>query len=131
MVFDQIFDRLAEIGDSLNVVGDAGFKPRLARRWTWARDSLSIAFTIDSTARWHDGRPVRAEDVRFTFELYTDPTTGAHLAPSLGNIDSVSVTDSLTAVFWFKRRATQQFFDATYHMKVLPRHLLADAPRAR
>ena len=131
VVVDQIFDRLAEVGDSLNVTGDAGFVPRLARRWTWARDSLSIAFTIDSTARWHDGRPVRADDVRFTFDVYTDPVVGTPLAPSLGNIDSVSVQDSLTAVFWFKRRAAQQFFEATYHMKILPRHLLADAPRER
>ncbi|MEA2760934.1 MAG: peptide/nickel transport system substrate-binding protein, partial [Gemmatimonadaceae bacterium] len=27
---DLIYDRLAEIGDSLNVVGDGGFVPRLA-----------------------------------------------------------------------------------------------------
>jgi peptide/nickel transport system substrate-binding protein len=131
VVLDQLFDRLAEIGDSLNVTGDRGFEPRLARRWTWARDSLSIAFTIDSAARWHDGQPVRAADVKFTFDLYTDPAVGAHKAPLLGNIDSVSVQDSLTAVFWFKRRGSQQFLDATYHMRVLPRHLLDSVPPAR
>jgi peptide/nickel transport system substrate-binding protein len=131
VVIDQLFDRLAEIGDSLHVTGDRGFEPRLARRWTWARDSLSIAFTIDSAARWHDGQPARAADVKFTFDLYTDPAVGAHKAPLLGNIDSVSVQDSLTAVFWFKRRGSQQFLDATYHMKILPRHLLDSVPRAK
>jgi len=31
-ITDLIYDRLAEIGDSLNIVNDAGFKPRLADR---------------------------------------------------------------------------------------------------
>ena len=130
-VVDQLFDRLADIGDSLNVSGDAGFQDRLAREWSWARDSLSITFRLDPRARWHDGRPVRAEDVKFTFDLYTDPAVGAHKAPLLGNIDSVSVPDSLTAVFWYKRRGSQQFLDATYHMYVVPRHLLDSVPRAK
>jgi peptide/nickel transport system substrate-binding protein len=33
-ISSQLFDRLAEIGDSLNTVGDAGFAPRLATSWT-------------------------------------------------------------------------------------------------
>src|SRR3954470_20005185 len=43
-VCDQLYDRLAEIGQNLNTDGDAGFQPRLARSWTWSKDSLSIAF---------------------------------------------------------------------------------------
>ena len=47
MVRDLVYERLAEIGDGLNTIGDGGFTPRLARRWTWSRDSLSIAFELD------------------------------------------------------------------------------------
>ena len=53
LVQDQVFDRLAEIGQDLNTIGDKDFSPRLAQKWTWAPDSLSIAFTIDPRARWH------------------------------------------------------------------------------
>ncbi|MBV9881352.1 MAG: peptide ABC transporter substrate-binding protein [Gemmatirosa sp.] len=127
----QVFDRLAEIGDSLNAVGDAGFRPRLARSWKWAPDSLSIAFSLDPRARWHDGQPVRASDVAFSFAVNADPATGSPVAALLGNIDSVSTADSLTAVFWFKRRTPQQFFDATYHLWILPRHLLDSIPHER
>src|SRR5947207_8311482 len=42
-VNDQVFDNLADIGPSLNTVGDAGFAPRLADRWRWAPDSMSVA----------------------------------------------------------------------------------------
>src|SRR5919199_5037485 len=119
-----LFDRLAEVGDNLNTVGDAGFRPQLAERWTWAPDSLSIAFSLDSRARWHDGQRVTAEDVRFTFRLNTDSAVGSYVAPLLANIDSVSVRDSLTPVFWFKRRTPEQFFDAAFQMRILPAHLL-------
>ncbi len=124
-IVDAIFDRLADIGSSLSVIGDTSFRPRLAASWSWASDSLSIAFALDSTIRWHDGAPLRAEDVRFTFETYTSDSVHADARSLLGNIDSVSVRNELTAVFWFKRRLPHQFFDATYHMYILPSHLLA------
>src|ERR1700716_4277328 len=49
-ITDMIYDRLADIGDSLNIVGDKGFTPRLADRWTWSSDSMSIAFHINPKA---------------------------------------------------------------------------------
>jgi peptide/nickel transport system substrate-binding protein len=129
-VTDFIFEHLAEVGQDLNTVGDAGFAPRLAERWEWAPDSLSIAFHIDPRARWHDGVPVRAADVRFTHRLYTDPAVGSPTAPLLESIDSVSVRDSLTAVVWFRRRTPEQFFDAAYQMQIVPEHLLKDVKPA-
>ncbi len=126
-----LFDRLAEIGDALETYGDRGFQPRLASSWTWSADSLSIAFALDSMARWHDGQPVRAEDVRYTFRVYTSDSIAVELKSLLGNIDSVSVRDPRTAVFWFKRRMPRQFYDATYHMYVLPAHLLDAIPMAK
>ena len=126
---DMLFDHLAEIGPKLNTVGDEGFEPQLAERWTWAADSMSIAFHLNPKARWHDGRPVRAEDVKFTHATYAAPETGSPHAQSVADIDSVSVRDSLTAVVWFKRRSPEQFFTAVYHMHILPAHLLAGVPR--
>ena len=74
---------------------------------------------------------MRAADVKFTFELYVDPATGSPTAPLLANIDSVSTPDSLTAVFWYKRRTPQQFFDAAYQMWIVPMHLLRATPHNR
>jgi ABC-type transport system substrate-binding protein len=80
-IVDQVFDNLADIGQSLNTVGDAGFTPRLADRWRWSSDSLSVAFHINPRARWHDGIPVSAEDVRYTFHLVKD-TPRSPFAPN-------------------------------------------------
>jgi peptide/nickel transport system substrate-binding protein len=120
---DLVYDRLAVIGDSLGIVNDAGFTPRLADRWTWSNDSLSIAFHIDPRAKWHDGKPVRSSDVRFTFQSNTDSTLGSGVRALVSNIDSVTTPDSSTAVFWFHARTPQQFYDATFQMPIMPEHV--------
>ena len=128
-VSEQVFDYLATVGPEMNTSGDAGFKPRLAASWTWARDSLSIAFHLDPKARWHDGTPVSADDVRFTYEVYTDPNVASSAGSQLDNVDSVTVRDSRTAVFWFAKRSPLQFFDATNQMQIMPRHVYGTIPR--
>ncbi|HEV7595047.1 MAG TPA: peptide ABC transporter substrate-binding protein [Gemmatimonadaceae bacterium] len=130
VVLDQIFDNLADIGSSLNTVGDAGFTPRLSDRWKWAPDSMSIAFHLNPRARWHDGVPVSAQDVRYTFGLVKDTALASPLAGNLDNIDSVSVVDSLTARVWFHQRAPDEFFKAASPVPILPSHLLNKTPPA-
>lgn len=129
-VVDLLFDNLATpAGAPVQTVGDAGFRPQLARRWTWAADSLSIAFEIDPDARWHDGRPVTAADVRFSHQLFTDPAVGSIHAATFAGIDSVQVRDERTAVVWWAQRHPEQFFQVAYSLAVMPRHLLDGVPR--
>lgn len=128
LVSDMVFDRLAEISDDLTTLpGDRGFTPRLAKSWTWAPDSLSIAFSIDPRARWHDGQPVRASDVRFTHQLVVNPKAASPVAVLLGNIDSVQVRDSLTAVVWYKHRSPEQFYEFVYQLPIIPEHVYGNA----
>ena len=122
-IIDMIYDRLADIGDSLNTLGDHGFTPRLADRWTWAKDSMSIAFHLNPNAKWHDGQPVRSNDVRFTIASTKDSTLGSPTASVITNIDSVTTPDSATAVFWFHQRSPEQFYDAVYQNPIMPEHI--------
>ncbi len=130
-VTDLLFDRLADIGDNLNAVGDKGFKPQLAERWEWAADSLSIVFHINPKAKWHDGQPVKASDVRYSVNLIKDPALASPAAPLIANIDSVSVRDSVTAVVWFKRHTPEQFYDFVYQVSIVPEHVLGNTPAAK
>jgi peptide/nickel transport system substrate-binding protein len=129
-ITDMIYDRLADIGDSLNIVNDKGFRPRLADHWTWGADSLSIAFHINPKAKWHDGIPVRSGDVRFTVASAKDSSLGSPVTPLITNIDSVSTPDSLTAVYWFHARSPQQFYDAVYQLSIMPEHVWKGIPPA-
>ncbi len=128
IVQDNVFDRLAEIGPDMNTVGDRGFTPRLAKSWSWAPDSLSIAFALDPRARWHDGQPVTAGDVRYTFNVIHDPKLASPIAPVLANVDSISVRDSLTAVVWFKKHTPEQFYDVAYNLVPIPEHVYGSVP---
>jgi peptide/nickel transport system substrate-binding protein len=128
-VSDQIFLKLADVGVDANTVGDSGFVPRLAESWTF-EDDRTIVFQLYPDARWHDGAPVTAADVTFTFAAYADTLVGALAAPSLEPIDSVVARDDRTVAFHFNRAYPEQFFDATHHMRILPRHLLDSVPRA-
>ena len=46
-----------------------GSGPSLAQSWAMAKDNLSADFTLRS-AKFHNGDPVTAEDVKFSFERY-------------------------------------------------------------
>jgi peptide/nickel transport system substrate-binding protein len=128
LVQDLVFERLAEIGPNLLTVGDKSFTPLLAKSWTWAPDSLSIAFSLDPAARWHDGKPVTASDVRYSFKIFVDPKVGSPTAPLLTNIDSISVRDSLTPVVWFKKHTPEQFYDVAYQLVIMPEHVYGSIP---
>jgi peptide/nickel transport system substrate-binding protein len=130
-VTDLLFDRLADISDDMNTIGDKGFKPQLAERWQWSPDSLSIAFKLNPKARWHDGQPVRASDVRYSLALMKDSTFGSPAIALIANVDSVSVRDSLTPVVWFGKRTPEQFYDFVYQVLIVPQHILGNTPASQ
>ncbi|MFQ6047666.1 MAG: ABC transporter substrate-binding protein, partial [Gemmatimonadales bacterium] len=129
-LIDLVFQRLAEIGPQLNTIGDSGFTPALARSWSFD-DPRTIRFTLNEKARWHDGVPVTAEDVAFTFDVYRDTLLSPTAMARIGRIESVTALDERTVVAQFREQYAEQFFDAVYHMRILPRHLLDSIPRER
>src|SRR5271166_4798775 len=44
--------------------------PSLAEAWSASEDGLSYEFTLRPGAMFHNGEPVTAEDVKFSFERY-------------------------------------------------------------
>jgi peptide/nickel transport system substrate-binding protein len=123
-ITEQIYDYLADVGPDLDIRNEKSFRPALADRWRWLNDSLMLAFHINPAAKWHDGRDVTARDIQFTFAVNKNPALGARVESELANIDSVTVTDSLTAVFWFHKKSPTQFLDAAAQMLILPAHQL-------
>ena len=128
-VTELVFDKLADLGPDLNTLGDAGFQPRLASSWEWSQDSLAVTFHLNPRARWQDGPPVRASDVRFALAVYTDTLVGSRSGADLRTrIDSISVSDSLTCTAWFKERTPENFYNLVIILIPLPEHLLGRAP---
>jgi len=125
---EQLFLKLADVGMSTNTVGDEDFQPLLAQRWEWD-GPLTLVFHLDPRARWQDGQRVSAADVEFTFDAYKDSVVASPFRTKLRRIASVTQRDSLTAVFRFREQYPEMFYDAVYHMRILPAHLLRSVPR--
>jgi peptide/nickel transport system substrate-binding protein len=126
-IADHLFLRLAGVGPGLVTAGDQGFVPLLAKSWT-RRDSLTLVFELDPRARWHDGAPVTARDVGFTFRRALDTAIAPRLANVTRRIASVEPEGDHRVVFRFKEVYSEQLYDATFHVAILPAHLLAALP---
>lgn len=58
------------IFDTLIWKDSTGFIPWLATRWNVTPDGLTWSFTLRQNVMWHDGKPLTASDVAFTYEYF-------------------------------------------------------------
>ena len=110
--------------------GFVDFRPSLAERWEFSPDRLELTFHLRRDVTWHDGAPVTARDVEFTWECQTDTLVswrGRHLKD---RIAAVEVIDDFTVRFRYTTVYPYQLMDANDGV-ILPRHLLGDIPRDR
>ena len=109
---------------------DEGLAPRpyLAESWELDGDT-AVTFRLREDVRWHDGRPVTAEDVKFTFDLAKNPETGSLLGSAyLGSVASAEVLDPRTIRFAFTAPHAQALED--FWWAPMPKHLLEDVAPA-
>jgi peptide/nickel transport system substrate-binding protein len=126
---DQIFERLAVLAPGGAPIDTAVYRPALAAEWE-RRDSLTWRFRLRPDARWHDGRPVTSEDVRFSFEAFSDSALGSIGQPYLAGKVEVIPEDLATFLIRFADPSPEQLYDATYHVRVIPKHVWESVPRA-
>ncbi|MFU8780779.1 MAG: extracellular solute-binding protein [Kiritimatiellia bacterium] len=98
------------------------YAPGLAASWTIAEDKKTFTFTIDPDARWSDGTPVTAKDVRWTFDAIMDPSnlTGPHKV-SLERFEPPVVIDERTIAFT-AHEVHWQNLGAVGSFVILPEH---------
>jgi len=128
-IVDQLFERLARLGPSLDPTNEADFTRELATDWVWNADSSAVTFALDPAARWHDGVPVRAADIVFSFEVIRDPAVGSPVRSELAGVDSVVAVDSLRVTAWFRDRSPFAFHDLVMGLVPFPQHRWQDTPR--
>jgi peptide/nickel transport system substrate-binding protein len=129
-ISDQIYERLAYLASGASPIDAGAYRPGLAERWE-RLDSLTWRFHLRDGARWHDGRPVTANDVVFSFEAYSDSTLEANALSYLAGKVRAFAEDSATVRISFAGPSPEQLYDATYHVRVLPKHVWDSIPRSR
>jgi peptide/nickel transport system substrate-binding protein len=104
---------------------DASFQPRPYLATSWDLEPEAVTFHLSREARWHDGRPVTAYDVEFTFQRAKDPETASVLSSAyLEMVAASEVVDSFTIRFTFTRPHARPL-DGFWWAPV-PKHLLED-----
>ena len=129
-ISDQVFQRLADLASGSSPLEPSAYRPGLAQRWEQI-DSLNWRFHLRPDARWHDGQPVTAEDVVFSFDAFADSSLDAPARSYLAGRLRAAAEDSATVRVTFLEPSTEQLYDATYHVRILPRHIWASIPRDR
>jgi peptide/nickel transport system substrate-binding protein len=76
-------------------------KPELATKWEVSPDGMVWTFTIRSDATWHDGVPVTAKDVAFTFN-YINENQLLNLSAYTDGITRAEAVDDTTVMIYTK-----------------------------
>jgi peptide/nickel transport system substrate-binding protein len=91
-VIEHIYNGLTRIMPDLTV------EPALAEGWEISEDGTSYMFVLREGVTFHDGTPLKASDVKFTFERLVDPATASTGASELASMKSIEVNDDRTVV---------------------------------
>jgi microcin C transport system substrate-binding protein len=75
----QIFGTVFETLLNTNPVS-LDYEPWLAERWSISEDKKTFTFILNTKAKWSDGRPITAQDVKWTYDTIVNPKhlTGPH-----------------------------------------------------
>lgn len=118
---DRVYERLASLQAGGATIDPTAYRPALASSWERV-DSLTWRFHLRPGALWHDSVSVTASDVAFSFAAYADPALETAAASALEGVSAEAV-DSATVLVHFPRYSPEQLYDATWHVRILPKHI--------
>ena len=118
-MYSLVFESLAAIGPNLTA------EHMLAERWTLSVDGLIWHIVLREGALWHDGRPLRAQDVVYTIEHIRSYGASSPYAEMISNIASVTaMSDTEIRMTLIKENS---FAPLTWTFPIVPSHVMIDA----
>jgi peptide/nickel transport system substrate-binding protein len=113
MLFDHLVDK------DLN----GQFIPGLAKTWEISPDGLKITFNLTKEAKFWDGTPVTAKDVKFSIERCMRPelkfVKGSEFRRS---IDRIEIVDDYKVTVYFKMLCPGFLDTAFEYLGIVPKH---------
>lgn len=98
------------------------WKPALAESWEIAKDKTTFTFKLKEGIKFHDGKPITAEDVKFSFDvIFDNDYNTAHRRPYFEGIKEVKIIDPRTVVFVAKTQYYKNF-DTAATLEIIPKH---------
>ena len=95
-VLGQVCEGLLNYDQGLNPV------PWLAKSWVIGDGGKTYTFELQQGVKFHNGREMEANDVKFSLERIMDPNTGSRRRKNLEIIESIEVSDKYQFVIRLK-----------------------------
>ncbi len=119
-------------------LGNLEPKPMLAEKWEWNSDSTQVTFYLRDNVYWSDGVKFTADDVIFSFDVYSDPAVQSKLYGTFqefytdeeNHIDigkSFEITNAYQFTINFPKEAKPTLFDIEF--PIIAMHSYKDIPR--
>lgn len=114
-VTELIWDRLMRMDT------DGLPTPWAAEKVEWIADN-EVKITLRENMKWHDGKPVTVEDVKFSFEV---PLSGEVpiYKPFVENIKSINIVDNKTLIFTLEKPLAAFEVSTLAKMNIVPKHI--------
>ncbi len=101
----NVYETLVKIN-----VDTAEIEPLLAESWDVSDDGLTYTFTLDE-ATFHDGSPLVASDVKWSFERAKDPANNNPFGSMMEVVDTVEAPDDRTVVVTLSQPSSSWLFN--------------------
>lgn len=95
-VIEHIYDGLVSVSPMLTPV------PALAESWDISADGTVYTFKLRSGVKFHNGREMTADDVKYSFERIVNPDTASPAVSDFEVIASIESPDATTSVITLK-----------------------------
>jgi peptide/nickel transport system substrate-binding protein len=105
LVANAVYDYLVDVTPQNTI------EPRLATKWDISQDGLTYVFTLADGVTFHDGSPLSANDVVWTFNRLRDPQNDTPTKDLYSNIVDIKATGDLEVTFTLKEPNPFFLFD--------------------
>jgi peptide/nickel transport system substrate-binding protein len=113
---ELIFNSLVKIDSKGQII------PDLAESWEVSEDGLTYTFHLREGVRFHDGKELTAEDVRFTYKMISDPANNSPWRTNTELVESWEVVDKYILKITLREPFPPILFKLV--REIVPRHLL-------
>jgi len=82
---------------------DGRYIPGLAESWRTSQDGLTWTFALRRNVKFHNGRPLTADDVVYSINRIKDPRTRSPRAGDFAEVESLTAVDPYTVAIRVKK----------------------------
>jgi peptide/nickel transport system substrate-binding protein len=115
-LMNLLYDNLFQLDENNQPV------PWLVKDYKVSEDGLTYEFTLHEGVKWHDGKPLTAEDVKFTVEYFIKYPKSRFTNP-LKAVTSVNVIDETNISFVLSQAVPNFMIQPLADLPILPQHI--------